>query len=138
MTAHTRAATQVPRVELGQTNIIFDIPHPSYFFTSMTHLPQHSTSFNTRNQERHYPQKDESAPLCRPSNSYPISLNNSISQPIYVDSTIQRLLQICNTLESSNTPRPLRLCYNFKKSTSSDVTLQDKNYNPPVHTLPPT
>jgi hypothetical protein len=107
----------------------------------------HSTISITRNQERHHLQKDESAPLCTASNNYPTSHSTST-----VYSTIRRL---CSYLQyivvfKYSTPRSLRLCYNYKKSTSPDMTLHWNTHAPhpppschykiflsPSNTIPP-
>jgi hypothetical protein len=64
----------VPRVELGQTNIIFNIPHLSI----LLHIHDKTTciTFNTGNQERHHLQTEESAPLGATSNCHPTTLSS--------------------------------------------------------------
>ncbi len=111
---NTSPADLVPRAEFELTNIIFIIQHLSILLHIQDKpTPQHIPTPNTGNQEGYHLQMDESAPLCTTRKGPP----KHTLTPFY-----KGYDPIYNTLDMSNMPRPLELCFNFKKSSSPNVT----------------
>ncbi len=81
---------------------------------------KHSTASNARNQKGYHLQ-NELAPLSTESNS--LAMTSSTTWLHYV---LEDYTPICNMLDLSNMPKLLKLCYNFKKSTSPDLTWYEK------------
>jgi hypothetical protein len=98
----------VPRVELGQTNIIFNIPHLSI----LLHIHNKTTciTFNTGNQERHHLQTEESAPQVQQ-----VTATEQLSAPLV--STIRRL---CPYLQDIGVVK-------YSKATETFLQLQEIN-----------
>ncbi len=128
---------------MGQTNIIFNIPCPSILHNVHDKSTCNILLLLPQEIKRDIIYKRMNMPpLCTTSNSYPTS--HSTSRIPY-----KGYVHICNTLDSSNTLWPLRIFYNFRKSTLPYVTLhwnthalhspscQDKIFPSPANAIPP-